>query len=117
MRSYRGCRILAVTARDRICDRGMFVTARAAIECLPQMKVPITYRPIMQGTGDLAHHGIAGQIGETSVEGSVRVNEIVELRASTAVDLHARQLLEFLGLLRGHPASRVARQVSFDRHT
>src|SRR5579862_8013311 len=95
----------------------MFVAAGAAIEGLPQMKVPITYRPIMQGTGDFAHHGVSSELRETAVKGTIGINEIVELRAPGAVDLHARQLLEFFSFLGGRPDGGIAGKIGLDRHT
>src|ERR1700689_1248482 len=116
MGPYRGCGGLAVATRDGIGNRPVFVTARAAIECLPQMKGPISYRPIMQLTGNIAHDLIASQIGESTMKCAISLNEIIELRLRIATDLDARQLSQGLSLLRRRTAGCVTRQVRFNGH-
>src|ERR1700732_2582105 len=79
MAPHRSRRGLAVAARDRVRNRRVFVTARAAIECLPQMKIPVPDGAIVQLAGDIAHDGVASEISETAVERAVGFDKIVEL--------------------------------------
>src|ERR1700742_2944410 len=67
MGPHGGRRGLAVTTRDRISDRRVFVATRSAVECLPQMKIPIPDGAIMQLAGDIAHDRVASQFSKASV--------------------------------------------------